>query len=165
MAATLELGVTAAEDGSLGEKEQAMPGIVAGVDGSEHSQRVLEWAMREAALQQAPLTVLTVHLVAGSHWAGNPIVDPEDQREQEKGRHAAEEAVAKAAGQLGEARPASVTVRAVSGLPARELVAASREADLVVVGSRGGGGFAGLLMGPASAQVVHHAACPVAVIR
>ena len=80
-------------------------------------------------------------------------------------RQAAEEAVSKAASQIGDARPASVTVRAVSDLPARELVAASRDADLVVVGSRGGGGFAGLLMGSVSAQVVHHAACPVAVIR
>jgi len=142
-----------------------MPGIVVGIDGSEHSQRVLEWAMREAALQQAPLTVLTVHQVAGSHWTGNPIIYPEDRPEQERARQAAEEAVDKAASQLGGARPASVTVRAVSGLPAQELVAASRDADLVVVGSRGGGGFAGLLMGSVSAQVVRHAACPVAVIR
>ena|ERR1700730_15770649 len=142
-----------------------MPGIVVGIDGSEHSQHVLEWAMREAALQQAPLTVLTVHQVAGSHWTGNPIIYPEDRPEQERARQATEEAVDKAASQLGGARPASVTVRAVSGLPAQELVAASQDADLVVVGSRGGGGFAGLLMGSVSAQVVRHAACPVAVIR
>jgi nucleotide-binding universal stress UspA family protein len=44
-----------------------MSGIVVGIDGSEHSQRVLEWAMKEAALLKAPLTVLTVHEVAGSH--------------------------------------------------------------------------------------------------
>ena len=142
-----------------------MPGIVVGIDGSEHSQHVLEWAMRQAALQRAPLTVLTVHPVARSHWSGNPIIYPEDQPAQEAARQAAEEAVSKAASQLGDARPASVTVRAVSGLPAQELVAASQDADLVVVGSRGGGGFAGLLMGSVSAQVAHHAACPVAVIR
>ena len=142
-----------------------MPGIVVGIDGSEHSQHVLEWAMREAALRRAPLTVLTVHQVAGSHWTGNPITYPEDRTEQEQARQAAEEAVTKAASQLGGARPASVTVRAVSGLPAKELIAASADADLVVVGSRGGGGFAGLLLGSVSAQVVNHAACPVAVIR
>ena len=142
-----------------------MPGILVGIDGSEHAQRVLEWAMREAALQQTPLTVLSVHQVAGSQWTGNPIVYPEDRPEQERARQAAEEAVDKAASQLGGARPASVIVRAVSGLPAQELVAASQDADLVVVGSRGGGGFAGLLMGSVSAQVVRHAACPVAVIR
>jgi nucleotide-binding universal stress UspA family protein len=142
-----------------------MPGIVVGVDGSEHSQRVLEWAVREAALRRAPLTVLTVHQVAGSHWTGNPIIYPEDQPEQEKAGHAAEEAVSQVLSGVGDARPPSVTVRAVSGLAARELIAASSDADLVVVGSRGGGGFAGLLMGSVSSQVVNHAACPVVVIR
>jgi nucleotide-binding universal stress UspA family protein len=141
-----------------------MPGIVVGIDGSEHSARVLEWAMGQAALRQAPLTVLTVHEVAGSHWTGNPVVYPEDRPMQEQARQAAEEAVAKAASQIGDARPPSVTVRAMSGLAARELIEASRD-DLVVVGSRGGGGFGGLLMGSVSSQVVHHSACPVAVIR
>jgi nucleotide-binding universal stress UspA family protein len=142
-----------------------MPGIVVGIDGSEHSGRVLEWAMREAARRQAPLTVLAVHQVATSPWTGNPMLSPVDQPAEEEVRRAAEEAVAKAASQVGGARPASVTVRAVTGLAARELIAASADADLVVVGSRGGGGFADLMLGSVSAQVVSHAACPVAVIR
>jgi nucleotide-binding universal stress UspA family protein len=142
-----------------------MPGIVVGVDGSEHSGRVLEWAMKEAALLNAPLTVVTVHPVARSPWTGNPMVSADEKPALDQARQAAEEAVAKAARQLGDARPASVTVRAVSGLPAAELIAASRDADLLVVGSRGGGGFAGLLMGSVSSQAVSHAACPVVVIR
>jgi nucleotide-binding universal stress UspA family protein len=143
-----------------------MPGIVVGVDGSEHSQRVLGWAMKEAALRHAPLTVLTVNPVAVSFWTGNPIIIyPGDQPAEEKSRQAAEEAVSKAASHLGDAAPASVTVRAVSGLPAQELISASDHADLVVVGSRGGGGFAGLRIGSVSLQVVHHAACPVVVVR
>jgi nucleotide-binding universal stress UspA family protein len=142
-----------------------MPGILVGIDGSEHSQHVLEWAIREAALRRAPLTVLTVHQVASNQWTGNPIVTGADEPDREKARHAAEDLVAKAAGQIGEPGPASVSVTAVSGLPARELISASRDADLVVVGSRGGGGFAGLLMGSVSAQVAHHASCPVVVIR
>ncbi len=142
-----------------------MPGIVVGVDGSEHSQHVLEWAIKEAALQQTPLTVLSVHQVARSYWTGNPIIYPEDQPELEKSRQAAEEAVAQATSRLSGAKPPSVSVRAVSGLPAQELITASGDADLVVVGSRGGGGFAGLMLGSVSSQVVNHAACPVAVIR
>ena len=140
-----------------------MPGIVVGVDGSEHSQQVLEWAMKEAELKQAPLTVLAVHQVAESHCTRSPIVCPADLPEQEKCRQAAEEAVSQAADRLGAA-PASVTVRAVSGLPAQVLIDASKDADLVVIGRRGGGGFAGLMMGSVSSQVSHHAACPVVVI-
>lgn len=142
-----------------------MPGIVVGVDGSDHSQRVLEWAVKEAALRQAPLTVLTVHQVVGSAWTGNPVILPEDRSEETKARHAAEEAVNKVLDAVGDAKPASVTVRAMSGFPARELVDASQDADLVVVGSRGGGGFRGLLTGSVSTQVVNHADCPVVVIR
>jgi nucleotide-binding universal stress UspA family protein len=140
-----------------------MPGIVVGIDGSEQSEHVLEWAMREASLRQTPLTVLTVHEVAGGQWTGTPIVTAADEPYQEKARTAAEQLVAEAASRT--AKPASVTVRAVSGIPARELIAASPDADLIVVGSRGGGGFAGLLMGSVSSQVAHHASCPVVVIR
>jgi len=141
-----------------------MSGIVVGVDGSEGSLRALDWAVKEAALQHAPLTVLTVHQVAAGHWTGNPLIYPEDAPEQEKARQAAEEALSKATHQVGAGQPASATVRAVSGLAARELINASGDADLVVIGSRGAGGFASLLMGSVSTQVVHHAACPVVVV-
>lgn len=78
---------------------------------------------------------------------------------------AAEELTHKAASQIGEsARPESVTVRVISGYPARELIDESRDADLVVVGSRGAGGFAKLMMGSVSSQVVGHAHCPVVVV-
>jgi nucleotide-binding universal stress UspA family protein len=119
--------------------------------------------MKEAELKQAPLTVLAVHQVAASYWTGSPIIYPADLPEQEKSRQAAEEAVSQAADRLGAAL-ASVTVRAVSGLPAQVLIDASKDADLVVIGRRGGGGFAGLMMGSVSSQVSHHAACPVVVI-
>ena len=99
-----------------------MSGIVVGIDGSGNSQRALEWAVKEAAALHAGLTVLAVHQVAANHWTGNPLIYPEDLPEQEKARQAAEEAVNKAVSQAGGAKPASVTVRAVSGLAARELV-------------------------------------------
>ena len=144
-----------------------MPGITVGIDGSSHSARALEWALNEAAIRHAPLTVLTVHSVAVSGWSGNPIVLPGDADDQEKAYQAAEEMTLKVASQLqlGEAQPASVTVRAIVGFPAEELIKASADADLLVVGSRGAGGFARLMMGSVSSQVVHHAHCPVAVVR
>ncbi len=141
-----------------------MPGIVVGVDGSEHSRRALEWAVREAGLRRAALTVLAVQQVASNAWTGHPELYPVDQPAAEAVRRAAEDAVQKAVTQVGDPAPASVTVRAVSGLAAQELVSASSDADLVVVGSRGSGGFSQLLLGSVSHQVVSHAACPVVVI-
>jgi nucleotide-binding universal stress UspA family protein len=141
-----------------------MPGIVVGVDGSTGSQRALEWAAQEASLQHASLTVLTVHQVVASAWTGHAITYPADATAVEIARKAAEETALKVTSQLGDAQPGSVTVKAVSGLIAPELVAASRDADLVVVGSRGAGGFASLLLGSVSSQVVSHASCPVVVV-
>jgi nucleotide-binding universal stress UspA family protein len=142
-----------------------MSGITVGIDGSDHSVRALEWAVNEAAVRDAPLTVLTVHLVPQSGWTGNPIILPQDSEDLEKERQAAEEMTLKVTSQLVGARPASVTVRAVNGFPAQELIEASREADLLIVGSRGAGGFAKLMAGSVSSQVVHHAHCPVVVVR
>jgi nucleotide-binding universal stress UspA family protein len=141
-----------------------MPGITVGIDGSDGAHRALEWAMKEAAAHHAPLTVVTVHEVAASGWTGNPVILPPDEQDVEKARHAAEESVAKATAQLGESQPLSVTVRAVNGFPAQELIEASRDADLLVVGSRGGGGFARLMMGSVGDQVMRHAYCPVVVV-
>ena len=142
-----------------------MPGILVGLDGSDYSTKALDWAVKHAALEHAPLTVLAVHEVAASAWTGNPIIYPQDRPEEEKARQAAQEAVTKAVGELGGPGPESVTVRAVSGQPAQALIEASADADLVVVGSRGAGGFANLLTGSVSSKVVNHAACPVVVVR
>lgn len=140
-----------------------MPGIVVGFDGSAHSERSIEWAMKEAALRHAPVTVLAVHPVAISAWTRNPITYPADEGEVDKARTAAQESVDKVASQLGGERP-TVTVRAISGVPAEELIKAGADADLVVVGSRGSGGFGRLLLGSVGSQVTHHAPCPVVVV-
>jgi nucleotide-binding universal stress UspA family protein len=142
-----------------------MPGIVVGVDGSEQSQRALNWAIKEAGLRNTSLTVLAVHQVAGNHWTGTPVQYPADAPETEKMRQAAQETVQKAVDAAGSPGPASVTVRAVSGIAAQELISASNDADLVVVANRGGGGFARLMLGSTSNQVVNHSASPVVVFR
>jgi nucleotide-binding universal stress UspA family protein len=141
-----------------------MSGITVGIDGSAHSTRALEWAIKEAAVRHAPVPVLTVHTVPMSGWTGNPITLPQDAEDQEKAQQAAEEMTLKATSQLGAAQPSSVTVRAISGFPAQALIDASRTADLMVVGSRGAGGFTRLIIGSVSSQVVHHAHCPVVVV-
>jgi len=120
--------------------------------------------MKAAAAQHAPLTVIAVHEVMKSYWTGNPVPIGGDSAKLEKTREAADEMTQKVASQLGDAKPAAVTLHVVNGFPAKELIDASHDADLVVVGSRGGGGFARLMLGSVSTQVMHHAACPVVVV-
>ncbi len=140
-----------------------MPGIVVGIDGSDHAERALEWAIKEAVLRHQPLRVLTVHPVTRGHFdRGVPF--PEDAPLVEPARAAAQEATDKVLAGLSGPRPESVTVEAVSGIPAEVLIRATADADLVVLGSRGAGGFARLALGSVSSQVAHHAACPVVIV-
>jgi nucleotide-binding universal stress UspA family protein len=141
-----------------------MSGIVVGIDGSHNATRALDWAIAEAALRKAHLTVLAVHAVPASYWTGKPALLPGDEGRVGEVREAAESAVAAATAKLADSKPESVTVTAVDGFPAQELIKASKDADLLVVGSRGGGGFAVLALGSVTNQVVHHAACPVVVV-
>lgn len=142
-----------------------MPQIIVGTDGSPHSRRALEWAVQEAGVRNAPLTVLTVHQAIVGYWGA--VTYPGDQEMTEQARKVATEEVEELLGKLGDApRPPAIDVRAVNGLPAEELLnaAAEQDADLIVVGARGAGGFARLLMGSVSTQVTHHAHCPVVIV-
>jgi nucleotide-binding universal stress UspA family protein len=141
-----------------------MPGIIVGIDGSDHSRHALEWAIREAAVRHAPLTVLTVQQAVAGYWGG-PVTYPGDPDLARKAREIAQEETDRTLEKIDpESRPSSVTVRAITGLPAEALLEAAADADMVVVGSRGAGGFKRLLMGSVSTQVSHHAACPVVVV-
>jgi nucleotide-binding universal stress UspA family protein len=140
-----------------------MPGILVAVDGSDHSRRALEWAIHEAAVRQAPLTVLTVNQAVAGVWGGGPVEYPGDEDRAEKSRAAAQQQTDSILG-AAVARPASVTVQAVTGFPAEEILRAAAGADMVVVGSRGAGGFRRLRLGSVAHQVSHHAQCPVVLM-
>jgi nucleotide-binding universal stress UspA family protein len=140
-----------------------MPGIIVGVDGSDLSKRALVRALKEAAVHHAPLTVITVHqAVVG--YAGGPVTYPEDEVETERASEAAQAETDKALAELDGPRPESVTIRAVHGFPAEVLLDAARGADMIVLGSRGAGGFARLTTGSVADKVVHHATCPVLIV-
>jgi nucleotide-binding universal stress UspA family protein len=142
-----------------------MRGIVVGVDGSPNSERALDWAMRQAAAVHAPLTVITVHEVPKSYWGGIPVVGPADEAMLEKLRRAAEEMTQQALSRLGDAGQVSATVHAVNGFMVKELVDASQDADLVVIGSRSHSGIAArLLLGSGGTEIVQHSACPVVIV-
>jgi nucleotide-binding universal stress UspA family protein len=143
-----------------------MPGIIVGVDGSGHSRRALGWAMREAAKHQLPLTAMSIHPppvrpVTGIFWGLRSYA--KDSYDPELARSAVQDFVDEVAGETGEAPP-EITISVLVGDAAEELIRASQDADMLVVGSRGSGGFARLLLGSVSSQVTHHASCPVVVI-
>ena len=138
-----------------------MPGIIVGIDGSSHSRRALDWAIAEAAIRHAPPTV---QQVMNSFWAG-PAVYPQDTELADHARKIVQDETDEALGELaGDARPPQVTVLAVAGLPAEAILGIAADADMIVVGSRGAGGFKRLLLGSVSSQVSSHAQCPVVVI-
>ncbi|MDN3936659.1 universal stress protein [Arthrobacter sp. YD4] len=132
--------------------------IVVGVDGSPQSQAALDWAVEEAGLRSGEvLAIAAWHYPYVSDALGQAWDYEVFQRDAET---ILESELARARNRGG-----ALTGRAVQGNPASALIDASRDADLVAVGSRGHGGFTGMLLGSVSSQTVHHAHCPVLVIR
>jgi nucleotide-binding universal stress UspA family protein len=119
--------------------------------------------MKEAAVRETPLTAMTVHeLIRG--YFGGMVEFSGDHTLAEKARQVVQAEVDSVANALGDSAPASVTVRVASGSVVEELVNAAKDADMLVVGSRGAGGFSRLMMGSVSSLVTQHATCPVVVI-
>lgn len=135
-------------------------GVVVGVDGSEGSTAALRWAHHEAGLRHLGLTAVMAWSYLDQHRPGGDDDFRSDYDEQQA--VAALDAAVDAA--LGP-DAGSVSRSPMCDLPARALIEASASADLLVVGARGLGGFKGLLLGSTSQQCLHHAGCPVAVIR
>lgn len=135
--------------------------IVAGVDGSEASLDALRWASRQAELTGASLRVVMSWEVPTMAYGG-PVVIPYDTDLAEEARQALGKAVSEA---LGDKPGTKVSPLVVQGRPAQELVKAAKGAQLLVVGSRGHGAFAGMLLGSVSEYCAAHAPCPVVIVR
>jgi nucleotide-binding universal stress UspA family protein len=135
------------EDGPMGT-------IVVGVDGSEGATHALEWAAAEAGRSGAELSIVGAWSFGG-HLGSVPA--PADE---------AHRVVREAHARLDEHFP-GLSVRDIvrEGTPAYVLIDAGRDADLLVVGSRGLGGFRGLLLGSVGQHCLTHAACSVVVVR
>lgn len=135
--------------------------IVVGVDGSDHSKRALRWAAYLARLEDAPIEAVMVWeppAPAGYGWnfvARNSDPMPEMQK-------ALTETIDDV---FGADRPQHLTLHTVLGYPAAQLLKAAKDAGLLIVGSRGHGGFANLLLGSVSARCSEHAQCPVLVVH
>ena len=140
----------------------AVKTIVVGVDGSPHAEAALEMAAEEAFLRKARLVIVCA-------WRFPTVVDPVGvvvpesfEGLQDEAEHMVKAAIARVA----KLQPQVICEgRAVAGQPAEVLLKEAEQADMIVVGSRGRGGFSSLLLGSVGQQVVHHAHCPVIVVR
>jgi nucleotide-binding universal stress UspA family protein len=146
--------------------------IVVGVDASEGSRRALGWAAEQAAAIDAELEVIHTYDYAPAWRAyayeesvGHPPTASLQRDLDASAREAGEHAQHLVDRMVADLDHPKITTRVLqSSRPAQTLVEQSDGADLLVVGSRGRGGFAGLLLGSVSQQCVTHASCPVVVV-
>jgi nucleotide-binding universal stress UspA family protein len=137
--------------------------IVVGVDGSESAGDALAWALAEARLRNDVLRVVCAWQLEPITFGAMGYVPPIDPASSER---AAEQTVADMLKtHAGTAEGVRVERSVVHGVAAEVLVEAAKGADLLVVGSRGHGGAAGLLLGSVSMRSAHLAPCPVVIVR
>ncbi|MEV8630963.1 universal stress protein [Streptosporangium sp. NPDC051023] len=132
--------------------------VVAGYDGSTASERALRWAVEEARLRFVPLVVCH----AWQWSSGMPLSSASMDTIRRMGQQVLERGVILA---RDLAHRLEVRTRLDTGSPSVVLMSESGLADLLVVGSRGSGGFAELQIGSTAVQLAAHAYCPVAVVR
>jgi nucleotide-binding universal stress UspA family protein len=140
-----------------------MGDIVVGVDGSENSLDALRWAAAEAKLRGSRLRVVgtfTTPIMSTGYEVAVP--DPSDMQ---AASSTMLDAAVDSVGSDGALDGVDVEREVHEGHAGERLIALSREADLLVVGSRGHGGFMGLLLGSVTTYVVNHSLCPVVVVR
>jgi nucleotide-binding universal stress UspA family protein len=147
---------------SDGITSSADPVVVVGVDGSRASSAALRWAADEARLRGARLKVVRAWQFPAVGY-GDAALPPGTVESWEAETSAAlEEQLAQV---LGPTPDVEVLQEVIEGPAAAVILEAAKDAQLVVVGSRGRGGFSELLLGSVSAQVAHHARCPVTIVR
>lgn len=147
----------------LDEQSSVRP-VLVGIDGSDSALAAARWAAHEAALRGAPLRLVTAFGWMPVHDADDPVQMVPEARD--RLRRTAEERLAAAVAQVAEVAPdIAVSQEVTTGMPAALLVTLSADAQLAVVGHRGRGGFAGLVLGSVGAALAAHAACPVVIVR
>ncbi|MGW2817214.1 universal stress protein [Streptomyces sp. NPDC001415] len=138
----------------------ATPRVVVGVDGSPASYEALRWAVRHARLIGATVDAVAAYDIPGAAGWSAPAVDAE--LDETLARQDLDDEIRKVVLQTGDVPMEQHLVR---GGAAQALIEASAGAELLVVGNRGRGGFASLLLGSVSQQCATHASCPVVIVR
>ena len=139
--------------------------IVVGIDHSEGAKAALHFALEEAKLRRATLRVVHAwqygYIGATGLEGSIPVLGGDIKELRDAAEATLEETLRES---IPETSPVEIERRLVEGRPAAVLVDESQGADLLVVGSRGHGGFTGLLLGSVSQQCAHHASCPVVIV-
>lgn len=136
--------------------------IVVGIDGSEGAARALRFAAQEASLRGTDLRIVAVWNVPAAFYASEAMAPdiPVDQFERSM-RSAAERQVDECLAEYSDLKRHLIVTE---GTPAQVLAEKSERADMLVVGSRGLGGFRGLMLGSVGQQCAHHANCPLVIV-
>ena len=137
--------------------------VVVGIDGSASATAALRWSAAEARLRGSRLLVVHAWTPVYTDVLLGGGFSPSRANGSEMHK-AAEDLLVRATAGL-DAEGVEIEYRAVEGSAPEVLIAAAAEGDLLVVGSRGRGGFAGLLLGSVSQQCAHHASCPVVIVH
>ena len=140
------------------------PGIAVGVDESPASKVAVDWAARDAAMRNVPLTLVHVANGVVAPWSRASLPPGFGKWQQDRGHQLIDDAVRVAEDAANRTGRVEVRTEMYYSAVVPTLVDISKDVGMVVVGSRGQGAFGGLL-GSVSAGVVQHAHCPVAVIR
>jgi len=141
-------------------------GIVVGVDGSAASRVAVDWAARDAAMRRVPLTL--VHVLPGAAaqaWIEVPLPPAFIADEQASAREIMRDALGVVEAATADAELFCINQKTVSGQPIAALADLTKDADMIVVGSRGLGKWSRRILGSVSGGLVQHAHCPVAVIH
>lgn len=133
--------------------------IVVGTDGSDNSVAALRWALDEARTRGVAVEVVYT-------WEFPPVIDPlgVSMLPSADEMNSSAERLLQEVMRKVDTSGVTVTTRVLRGAPATALIAAAKQADLLVLGRRGHGGFMGLLLGSVAQQVAHHAPCPVVLV-
>jgi len=146
--------------------QAAHRGIIVGVDGSAPSRVAIDWAARDAALRRVPLTL--VHVLPGASvqaWVQVPLPTQFIEDEQQNAREVLADALRVVEAATAGVEHLRVDQKVIPGPPIPALTDLTKDADMIVVGSRGLGTVSRLLLGSVSTGLVQHAHCPVAVIH
>jgi nucleotide-binding universal stress UspA family protein len=145
----------------MDEQMERQERIVVGVDGSGPSIKALEWAIEQARRTGAKVEAVQAWEVPTMYGSGMMVL-PGGEEFDKSARQSLEAAVTNA---LAGRMDVEVEHHTVGGHPAKALIDMAEGADLLVVGSRGHGGFVGALVGSVSHYCVSHASCPVVIVR